>query len=113
MYAIRSYYDDTLQPFWNDADVRRYAYWSVFAGAFGYTYGSSAVMQFYQPGDKAAAYGAKEYWTKAINDPGANQMKYVKELMLSVITSYSIHYTKLYDILTYFCQHSIITQESL
>ena len=74
---------DTLQPFWNDADVRRYAYWSVFAGAFGYTYGHSAVMQFYQPGDKAAAYGAKDYWTKAINDPGANQMKYVKELMLS------------------------------
>ena len=74
---------DTLQPFWNDADVRRYAYWSVFAGAFGYTYGHSAVMQFYQPSDKEAAYGAKKYWTDAINDPGANQMKYVKALMLS------------------------------
>ena len=30
---------DVNQPFWNDADVRRYGYWSVFAGAFGYTYG--------------------------------------------------------------------------
>lgn len=74
---------DTLQPFWNDADVRRYAYWSVFAGAFGYTYGHSAVMQFYEPADEGAAYGAKKYWTEAINDPGAGQMQYVKELMLS------------------------------
>jgi hypothetical protein len=74
---------DTLQPFWKDEDVRRYAYWSVFAGGFGFTYGNSAVMQFYKPGDKGAAYGAKEYWTEAINDPGASQMQYLKKLMLS------------------------------
>ena len=74
---------DTLMPFWTDADVRRYAFWSVFAGAFGYTYGHSAVMQFYRPTDTGAAYGAKKYWNEAINDPGAGQMQYVKELMLS------------------------------
>ncbi len=74
---------DTLMPFWNDADVRRYAYWSVFAGAFGYTYGHSSIMQFYRESDTGAAYGAKEHWNKAINDPGALQMKYMKELMLS------------------------------
>ena len=74
---------DTLQPYWTDNDVRRYAYWSVFAGALGYTYGHSAVMQFYRPEDKDAAYGAKSYWTEAIDDPGAGQMQYVKELMLS------------------------------
>lgn len=74
---------DTTQPYWNDDDVRRYAYWSVFAGAFGYTYGSSAVMQFYNDKDKEPAYGAKSYWTVAMNDSGAYQMKYIKELMLS------------------------------
>lgn len=74
---------DTLQPFWKDEDVRRYAYWSVFAGACGFTYGHSAVMQFYNPKDKEAAYGAKKYWTEAINDPGAGQMVHLKELMLS------------------------------
>lgn len=73
---------DTLQPFWNDADVRRYAYWSVFAGAFGYTYGHSAVMQF-NKGDGPAAYGAKENWDVAINSAGAQQMHYIKDLMLS------------------------------
>jgi len=30
---------DTSQPYWSDADARRYAYWSVFAGSFGHTYG--------------------------------------------------------------------------
>lgn len=74
---------DTLQPFWKDEDLRRYAYWSVFAGGFGFTYGHSAVMQFYGPGDKGAAYGAKKYWTEAINDPGAGQMQFLKKLMLS------------------------------
>ena len=72
---------DTLQPYWNDSDVRRYAYWSVFAGGFGFTYGHSAVMQFYRPGDKAAAYGAKKYWYEAIHDPGALQMQHLKNLI--------------------------------
>ncbi|MDB4582153.1 glycoside hydrolase family 140 protein [Draconibacterium sp.] len=71
------------EPYWIDDDVRRYAYWSVFAGGFGFTYGNNAVMQFYRPGDKNPAYGAKEYWTEAINDPGARQMQYLKKLMLS------------------------------
>ncbi len=74
---------DTLQPFWKADDVRRYAYWCVFAGGFGFTYGHSAVMQFYKPGDKGAAYGAKKYWTEAINDPGAGQMQFLKKLILS------------------------------
>jgi hypothetical protein len=74
---------DTLQPLWNDADVRRYAYWSVFAGAAGFTYGHSSVMQFRGPNDQEGAYGAKKYWTEAINDPGAGQMVHLKKLMLS------------------------------
>lgn len=72
---------DTLQPKWTDNDVRRYGYWSVFAGAAGYTYGHSAVMQMFRKGDKPA-YGNKELWTNAINSPGAKQMVYIKKLML-------------------------------
>ena len=74
---------DTTQPYWNASDARRYAYWAVFAGACGHTYGDNAVMQFYNPKDKEPAYGAKEYWTEAINDPGAGQIQYLKKLMLS------------------------------
>lgn len=74
---------DPNEPFWDENDVRRYAYWSVFAGAAGHTYGSNAVMQFYNPKDKGAAYGAKKYWNEAIDDPGAGQMVHLKNLVLS------------------------------
>jgi hypothetical protein len=73
---------DPKEPYWTDADARRYAYWSVFAGALGHTYGDNAIMQFYRPGD-GAAYGAKNYWYEAINDPGAGQMQFLKRLILS------------------------------
>jgi len=73
---------DTLQPRWKDADIRRYAYWSVFAGACGFTYGHSAVMQFFKPGAKGS-YGDRKFWHEAINDPGAGQMTFLKKLMLS------------------------------
>ncbi|MDA6068290.1 glycoside hydrolase family 140 protein [Flavobacterium sp. AC] len=72
---------DTLQPKWTDNDVRRYGYWSVFAGAAGYTYGHNAVMQMFRKGDKPA-YGNKELWTSAVNARGAKQMIYIKKLML-------------------------------
>lgn len=67
---------------WSDADVRRYAYWSVFAGSFGHTYGHNSIMQFYRPG-YSAAYGADKPWYEALKDPGFNQMKYLKNLILT------------------------------
>ncbi|MBV5314645.1 MAG: pectate lyase [Prolixibacteraceae bacterium] len=73
---------DTLQVRWNDNDVRRYAYWSVFSGACGYTYGHNSVMQFYTSAPKAGAYGARMPWTEALSSPGASQLKFLKSLML-------------------------------
>lgn len=66
---------------WNAADVRRYAYWSVFAGSFGHTYGHNSIMQFYKPGIKGSFFPHK-YWYECFDEPGYNQMKYLKELML-------------------------------
>jgi hypothetical protein len=74
---------DTSQPRWTADDVRRYAYWSVFAGACGFTYGDNSVMQMLRPTDKGSAYGARTPWFQAINDPGAGQMIHLKKLMLS------------------------------
>jgi hypothetical protein len=74
---------DTTLARWTAADVRRYAYWSVFAGGCGYTYGNNSVMQMHKPGEKNASYGAKAAWFDAINDPGAAQMQYIKKLVLS------------------------------
>jgi hypothetical protein len=67
---------------WNANDVRRYAYWSVFAGAFGHTYGHNSIMQFYRPGIPSA-YGAKRAWYDCMEDAGFVQMKYIKKLMLA------------------------------
>lgn len=73
---------DPNETRWNANDVRRYAYWSVFAGSFGHTYGHNSIMQFTHPG-VGSAYGAKKPWWDALEDPGFNQMKYVKNLMLT------------------------------
>lgn len=74
---------DTTQPRWTASAVRRYAYWSVFAGACGFTYGDNAVMQMYRPGDGLGAYGVRQYWYQAVDAPGAGQMQYLKRLMTS------------------------------
>jgi len=76
---------DVAQPLWDEADVRRYAYWSVFAGAAGFTYGNNSVMQFYDPEKtkNAGAYGATRNWRDAIQDPGAKQMKHLFSILKS------------------------------
>jgi hypothetical protein len=74
---------DPSQPYWTDADVRRYAYWSVFAGACGFTYGHNAVMQFNKRDNREPAYGVREYWEDALDAPGASEMIFLKDLMLS------------------------------
>lgn len=71
-------------PYWEEWDVRRYAYWSVFEGAAGHTYGSNAIMQFYTPAEGKGAYGVRESWQDAMHHPGAAQLRYLKELMESV-----------------------------
>ena len=73
---------DINAPRWQANDVRRYAYWAVFAGCFGHTYGHNSIMQFMRPG-LSPAYGASKAWWDALNDPGYKQMKYLKRLMLS------------------------------
>jgi hypothetical protein len=63
-------------------DIRKDFYWDIFAGAFGVTYGCHDVWQMYAPG-KLPVNGARRYWYDALHLPGAEQMRYVKKLMLS------------------------------
>lgn len=73
---------DTLQPRWTDNDIRRYAWWSVFSGGCGFTYGHNSVMQFYKTQSQAGAYGARQSWDEALNSAGAKQMKHLKYLAI-------------------------------
>jgi hypothetical protein len=82
-------------------DVRKKAYWSLFAGAFGVQYGDMNVYQFWTPGttpDITSPLVAP--WQNSLNAPGAQEMQFVKKLMQSrpvlsrvpdqsVVTSYT------------------------
>ena len=76
---------DKKEPHWRASDVRRYAYWSVFAGSCGHTYGHNAIMQMLKPG-YPTSYGEAgdvKTWYQALNDPGFNQMKFLRQLILT------------------------------
>ncbi|WP_420146353.1 glycoside hydrolase family 140 protein [Sphingobium sp.] len=74
---------DAKAPRWQAADVRRYAWWAVFAGAFGHTYGDNDVMQMFVPGRDKPAYTANLRWDKALDAAGATQMHHLRDLILS------------------------------
>lgn len=75
--------NDPATPRWTAADARRYAWWSVLSGAFGHTYGENSVMQMYVPGQHAPAFVAERRWDEVLNSQGAEQMRFLKEFMLS------------------------------
>lgn len=65
-----------------DAHIRQRAYWSVFAGSAGHTYGNHSVWQMYAPGRRPVN-GPLLYWYEAIHRPGADQMRHMRNLMES------------------------------
>jgi hypothetical protein len=62
--------------------VRRNAYWAVFAGAFGHTYGTHPIWQMYAPPRKPL-WDVVTPWAEALDLPGAQQMGHLKALLLS------------------------------
>ncbi len=74
---------DPNQPYWKASDVRRYAYWSVFAGACGHVYGQNTVRQVHIQGVNNPESGAKLSFFEALDVPGAFHMQNVKNLTLS------------------------------
>jgi hypothetical protein len=66
----------------NDDHARRSAYWSVFAGACGHTYGHNSIWQMCVPGRKPVL-NAKPPWYEAIDAPSAAQMGHLRRLIES------------------------------
>ncbi|MCD6563374.1 MAG: glycoside hydrolase family 140 protein [Thermoproteales archaeon] len=67
----------------DDHDVREAAYWSLFSGAFGFTYGCNEVFQFYDPLKYRPLFFARYHWKNALDLPAAEQVRYSKELLMS------------------------------
>ncbi|HLH53420.1 MAG TPA: glycoside hydrolase family 140 protein [Verrucomicrobiae bacterium] len=66
----------------DDYDVRQAAYWAVFAGAFGHSYGCHPVWQFLD--HRYPPIGlARRYWKEALELPGAGQLKHLRNLIES------------------------------
>lgn len=72
------------QPYWREWHVRRYAYWSVFQGSMGHTYGDNAIQQFYKDAGKKGAYGVKQTWQESMHHVGSEHMGHLRKLMESV-----------------------------
>ena len=80
----------------DDYDVRQSAYWSLLAGACGYTYGNNNIWQMYKPkppgemsdsgrppslfGGGGSIIGANLPWFEALDHPGAFQMRHLRRL---------------------------------
>lgn len=70
------------EGWFDDFDVRQAAYWSVFSGAFGHTYGNHNIWQMWD-GDLPPVSFARTSWKTALNHPGAFQMGYLRKLLES------------------------------
>ncbi|AFY88047.1 glycoside hydrolase family 140 protein [Chroococcidiopsis thermalis] len=70
--------DKRIQP-WH---VRKAAYWAVFAGGFGHTYGHRSFIGWVREGEHLGR-GADIPWFKSLDAPGAGQMTYLRNLMES------------------------------
>jgi hypothetical protein len=70
--------------YFTSTDVRLAAYWSVFSGAAGFTYGAQPIWQFTDSTRKKLSKMTLTSWQEALNLSGAGQMKYLKVLMEEV-----------------------------
>lgn len=61
--------------------VRRRAYWSVLAGACGFTYGGNGIWQMDKPGDVMLTTHFSHFWYDALSHEGTGQMQHVRSLI--------------------------------
>ncbi len=66
----------------DEHDVRKALYWSVFAGACGVTYGCHDIWQMFEPG-RSAVSAARTPWQRALALPASAQGQHLKNLLLS------------------------------
>jgi hypothetical protein len=78
------YFKNSLSYRKGDAfDVRRNAYWSVFAGGYGYTYGNNNIWPFYLESMGDLKHHQDTNWKEALDSLGANDMIHLRNLMES------------------------------
>lgn len=71
-----------IESFHGDWIVRKRAYWSLFAGAFGHTYGHASV--WCSVSEREKNHFSKYSWIEALDHLGAFQIKVLRDFMESV-----------------------------
>ena len=66
----------------DDYDARQAAYWAVFAGAFGHTYGCHPIWQFFSERYVPVTFARRD-WRQALDLPGAGHMQHLRRLIES------------------------------
>ena len=66
----------------DDYDARKAAYWSLFSGAHGHTYGCHPIWQFLDFGRQSVTW-ARRPWREALHLPGARQIRHARALIES------------------------------
>lgn len=76
--------NDKEKHLWfDDFDVRQAAYWGIFAGGFGHTYGCHDIWQMYDGTPERRCTDPRTPWMQAVDLPGAWDMLHVRRLLLS------------------------------
>ncbi len=70
------------EEYFDDCSVRKRAYWSLFAGSHGFTYGAHPVWQMWDE-NREPINNVRRTWKEALELPGSYQMQYVRQLMES------------------------------
>ena len=69
--------------FFDDKAVRNFAYWALFSGAAGHTYGCHDIWQFNGASKLPPVSWARTNWREAMQLPGAGQMQWARKLIES------------------------------
>jgi hypothetical protein len=69
-------------PRFDAYEIRKQAYWSVFAGAFGHTYGNNNIWQISREEESGRIWPNRS-WDAALESPGAGQLVHLRNLMES------------------------------
>jgi hypothetical protein len=69
--------------YFTSTDVRIAAYWSVFSGCMGFSYGAHAIWQFTDESRKKHSENTTITWQQSLGLPGSTQVGFLKKLMLS------------------------------
>jgi hypothetical protein len=75
--------DKNMPNHWfSDFDIRQAAYWALFSGAFGHTYGCHDIWMMYDGTPERQCADARTPWRESIDRPGAWQMLHLRRLMV-------------------------------